>query len=146
MAVMDLAAAQGQATFMARAVAQIPAFRGTQVVIISNSLVKEDSNSSSRATKAIQSRTENFIDFVIWASSSAGQSCRLITDWSRVRTLPGPPIFCPPLWRGIFLIKRPGRVRKPGDGQGRRKKQSCGLFFRAWVARLLPGPPFLPPP
>lgn len=27
----------------------------------------------------------------MWASSSAGQSCRLITDWSRVQSLPGPP-------------------------------------------------------
>ena len=34
MAVTDLAAAQGLAAFMARAVAQIPVFRGTQVVII----------------------------------------------------------------------------------------------------------------
>ena len=44
------------------------------------------------------------------ASSSAGQSCRLITDWSRVRTLPGPPPrrskvrFAPALF--VFYKKR----------------------------------------
>ena len=54
MAVMDLAAAQGLAAFMARAVAQIPVFRGIQVVIISNSLVKEGSSSSSWAIKVIR--------------------------------------------------------------------------------------------
>ena len=55
MAVMDLAAAQGLAAFMARAVAQILVSRGIQVVIISSSLVKEGSSSNSQAIKAIQS-------------------------------------------------------------------------------------------
>ncbi len=31
------------------------------------------------------------IGTIFWASSSAGQSWRLITAWSRVQVLPGPP-------------------------------------------------------
>ena len=55
MAVMDLAAVQGLAVFMARPVVQTPAFRDIQAVIISSSLVKEGNSSSSRVIKAIRS-------------------------------------------------------------------------------------------
>ena len=54
MVVMDLAAAQGLAAFMARAAVQIPVFRGIQVVTVSSSLVKVDSSSNSRVIKAIR--------------------------------------------------------------------------------------------
>ena len=53
MVIMDLAAVQELAAFMARVAVQIPVFRGIQAVIISSSLVKEGS-SSSRVIKAIR--------------------------------------------------------------------------------------------
>ena len=52
MAVMDLAAVQGLAAFMARAAVQIPVFRDSRVEIISSNLVREDNSSSSRVTRA----------------------------------------------------------------------------------------------
>ena len=54
MEVMDLAAVQGQAAFMAQAAAQTPVSRDIRVEIISSSLVREDNNSSSRVIKAIR--------------------------------------------------------------------------------------------
>ena len=55
MAVMDLAAVQGLAAFMARAAVQTPVFRDSRVEIISSNLVREDNSSSSRVIKAIRS-------------------------------------------------------------------------------------------
>ena len=53
MVVMDLAAVQGLASFMARVAVQIPVFRDSRMEIISSNLVREDSSrSSSRVTKA----------------------------------------------------------------------------------------------
>ena len=55
MAIMGRAAAQVLAVFMARAAVQILASREIKAVIINNSLVKEDSSSSSQVIKATQS-------------------------------------------------------------------------------------------
>ena len=46
MEVMDLAAVQGLAVFIARAAAQTPVFRDLRVEIISSNLVRRDSSSS----------------------------------------------------------------------------------------------------
>ena len=54
MEVMDLAAAQGLAAFMAQVAVQIPVSRDSRVEIISNNLVREDNSSSSRVIKAIR--------------------------------------------------------------------------------------------
>ena len=54
MAVMDLAAVQGLAVFIARAAAQTPGFRDLRVEIINSSLVREDNSSSSWVIKAIR--------------------------------------------------------------------------------------------
>ena len=54
MVVMDLAAAQGLAVFMAQATVQTPVFRDIRVEIISSSLVREGNSSSSRVIKAIR--------------------------------------------------------------------------------------------
>ena len=55
----------------------------------------------------------------VWTRSSVGQSCRLITGWSQVRILPGPPIKSfmeeyPSLAEGIGLENRQGG--KPSRG------------------------------
>ena len=55
MAIMGRAAAQELAVFMAREVVQIPVFGDIKAAIINSSLVKENSSSSSRVIKAIQS-------------------------------------------------------------------------------------------
>ena len=54
MVVMDLAAVQGLAAFMARAAVQTPVFKDIWVEIISSSLVREGNNISSRVIKAIR--------------------------------------------------------------------------------------------
>ena len=51
---MGLVVAQVEAVFMARAAAQIPAFKEVKVVIINN-LAKEVNNNSNRVIRAIQS-------------------------------------------------------------------------------------------
>ena len=52
MVVMDLAAVQGLAAFMARVAVQIPVFRDSRVEIINSNLVRGDNSSSSRVTRA----------------------------------------------------------------------------------------------
>ena len=54
MVVMDRAAVQGLAAFMARVVVQIPVFRDNRAEIISSNLVREGNNNSSRVIKAIR--------------------------------------------------------------------------------------------
>ena len=54
MVVMDRAAVQGLAAFMARVVVQIPVFRDSRAEIISSNLVREDNSSSSRVIRAIR--------------------------------------------------------------------------------------------
>ena len=54
MVVMDLAAVQGMAAFMARAAVQNTVFRDNRVEIISSNLVREDNSSNSRVIRAIR--------------------------------------------------------------------------------------------
>ena len=54
MVVMDLAAVQGLAAFMARVAVQIPVSRDSRVEIINSNLVREDNSSSSRVIRAIR--------------------------------------------------------------------------------------------
>ena len=54
MVVMDRAAVQGLAVFMARVVVQIPVSRDSRVEIINNNLVREDNSSNSRVIRAIR--------------------------------------------------------------------------------------------
>ena len=54
MVVMDLAAVQGLAAFMARVAAHTPVSRDIRVEIISSNLVREDNSSNSRVIRAIR--------------------------------------------------------------------------------------------
>ena len=66
----------------------------------------------------------------IWTLSSVGQSCRPITDWSKVRALQGPPYGGIPKW-----LKGP--VLKTGRSGNRRlgSNPSSSAFFQKLNAR-----------
>ena len=66
------------------------------------------------------------------AISSVGQSWRLITAWSRVQVLDGPPkkSFCRKV-EAFFIKGHPGLERTAERERG--NEQSSGLFISPWV-------------